>query len=147
MKKAVVAVAVVACMTFTVPAVAFGAADAPAFGRGDAGQKLADAVEAFAAAVQPVSTEASTAMAYSGAAAGVGFVDENGNGICDRYEQGTCDVPDCPGHGAGYGCYGTGAGNGSGYGNGYGAGGGSGYGNGYGAGAHHGAGHHGGYCR
>lgn len=67
---------------------------------------------------------------------GAAFIDENGNGICDNYENGLC-----PGNGLGYG-NGNGLGNGSGAqngsGNGYGAcanGGGCGYGHGYSHGA------------
>ena len=71
---------------------------------------------------------------------GAAFIDENGNGICDNYENGLC-----PGNGLGYG-NGNGLGNGSGTQNGsaYGYGSGNGYGacvNGGGCGYTHGHGH------
>ncbi len=70
---------------------------------------------------------------------GAAFIDENGNGICDNYENGFC-----PGNGLGYG-NGNGLGNGSGTQNGsaYGYGSGNGYGacaNGGGCGYAHGHG-------
>ena len=71
---------------------------------------------------------------------GAAFIDENGNGICDNYENGLC-----PGNGLGYG-NGNGLGNGSGAQNGsaYGYGSGNGYGacvNGGGCGYAHDCGH------
>ena len=75
---------------------------------------------------------------------GAAFIDENGNGICDNYENGLC-----PGSGFGYG-YGNGVGNGAGAQSGNAIGGGNGYGaciNGgdcgyaYGYGARNGNGH------
>ena len=77
---------------------------------------------------------------------GAAFIDENGNGICDNYENGLC-----PGNGLGYG-NGNGLGNGSGtqngsaygYGSAYGCGSGNGYGacaNGSGCGYAQGHGH------
>lgn len=103
----------------------------------------AAAVEAeAAAAVEPAQDvyyeEPTPAYGYH-----YGYIDNDGNGICDNYENGSCD-------GYGYGCgYGNGYCDGTGYGNGYGGGycGGMGYGaangGGYGGG-HHGGGHHGG---
>ena len=63
---------------------------------------------------------------------GAAFIDENGNGICDNYENGLC-----PGNGLGYG-------NGNGFGNGFGAQNGSAYG--YGSGDGYGACANGGDC-
>ena len=63
---------------------------------------------------------------------GAAFIDENGNGICDNYENGLC-----PGNGLGYG-------NGNGFGNGFGAQNGSAYG--YGSGNGYGACANGGGC-
>lgn len=71
---------------------------------------------------------------------GPAFIDENGNGICDNYENGLC-----PGKGLGYGNgYGWSSGSGTQSGNAYGYGGGNGYGacvNGNGCGYAYGHGH------
>ncbi|NBK77635.1 hypothetical protein D5272_03270 [bacterium D16-76] len=56
-----------------------------------------------------------------------GWVDTNGDGVCDNYDPSLC-----PGNGQGWnngGCWGNG-----------------GQGNGWGNGGHHGGGHHGGHC-
>lgn len=161
MKKAiVVTIVVAACAALVVPTVAFGASSALVFEHAEKqvafqlteptladeqsdsagawqavhpkiGQKVADAAEAIATAVQASDKTAAQAVAdepaVTSAVPSVGFVDENGNGLCDRYEQGACAIADCPGHGSGSG-YGYSQG-GSGYG--------------YG---HHGNGHRGGHC-
>lgn len=190
-----VAVAAVACMALVAPAAAFGIGGAAAGRDCVAGcvaepvcaamhtlqAEAADAVRAavlaegeaagsaeLAAIAQPEVAGEAAASSWS---AGAGFIDEDGNGICDRFEQGYCDVPGCAGHGQGYapsgsawsGAAGQGQGAGyvdadgdgicdnRGYGNGYGGGNSNGYGNGNGYGygygyGHHGGGHHGGRC-
>lgn len=189
-----VAVAVAACAMLAVPAAAFGiggaavardcavgcVADPVCAAMHDMQARAADAAsaavlsdaEAVASEAEPVApSQPETASEPVPSSWGAGFIDEDGNGICDRFEQGYCDVPGCVGHGRGYAssgdarggaagqgqgagagyvdadgdgiCDNRGSGYGGGYGNGYGNGNGNGYGNGYG---HHGGGHHGGRC-
>lgn len=117
--------------------------------------------------LQPVmrSTACCITRAHDCYGQGGGFIDEDGNGVCDHYESGSCPSPNGGGYGAGAG-NGTGVGggyidedgngvcdryensgaqggsNGSGQGNGTasgnGAGSGYGHGSGHGHGAHHG---------
>ncbi len=130
----------------TLGATLIGAVPALAVGTGAGG---GDGLQS--GACQTASTLSSGAARVSASAACAGFVDADGDDICDNRGSGAGG-----GNGAGYvdadgdgvcDNYGTGAGSGNGAGNGYGAGAGTGNGgghhggNGSGNGGHHGAGH------
>lgn len=76
----------------------------PAFGNTDAAP---NDEAATGQTVPPASSNGATASGNPG----WGFVDENSNGICDHYEEGTCPNPDgpCPNGTPGSGANGTGS--------------------------------------
>ena len=99
-KRSFALLAVAVCAVLAIPALAFGSA---------AVFSTENAVQAESA--QPNADDRSAAVtnkASRPAANSQRFIDENSNGVCDHYEQGTCDSSWCAGEGLGQGRAGKG---------------------------------------
>ncbi len=118
-KRSFALLAVAVCIVLAIPALAFGSAgvfstesrvqtesalDAEEYV--DQFDTIAPATNEQPESAQPSTDDQSSAVAnedpYS-TASGQRFIDENDNGVCDRYEQGTCDSSWCAGEGLGHG--------------------------------------------
>ena len=123
-KRSFALLAVAVCAVLAIPALAFGSA--AVFSTENAAQAesafgIERQVDQFdttvpAANEQPESAQpnaddrsaAVTNKASRPAANSQRFIDENSNGVCDHYEQGTCDSSWCAGEGLGQGRAGKG---------------------------------------
>ena len=122
-KRSFALLAVAVCIVLAIPALAFGSAGMfstenavkaesalSAEGSIDQLDTTAPATNEQPESAQPRVDDQSAAVANEAprsAATGQRFIDENNNGICDRYEQGTCDSPWCDGECLGQGRAGT----------------------------------------
>lgn len=118
-KRSFALLAVAACIVLAIPALAFGSAGMfstentvqaervlDTEGSADQLDTAAPATNEQPESVQPSVDDQSAAVtnnASRSAATSQRFIDENDNGVCDRYEQGTCDSSWCNGEGLGQG--------------------------------------------